>query len=135
MRESDDVAGIWMRQASYDLESARFMMREGFYSQVCFMAEQVAEKTLKALAFHRGDSDVRGHSLKALVSSLEVSYPELSEFYEIVESLEEYYIPTRYPDALPSGAPYEVYEYEDAEESMQSAETVSNYGRGIIPQN
>ena len=135
MRESNDVAGIWMRQASYDLESARFMMREGFYSQVCFMAEQVAEKTLKALAFHRGDSDVRGHSLKALVSSLEVSYPELSEFYEIVESLEEYYIPTRYPDALPSGAPYEVYEYEDAEESMQSAETVFNYGRSIIPQN
>lgn len=75
MRESDDVSRIWMRQASYDLESARFMMREGFYSQVCFMAEQVAEKTLKALAFHRGDSDVRGHSLKALVSSLECPIP------------------------------------------------------------
>ena len=71
--------------------------------------------------------------MRALVSALEVSYPELSRFYEIVETLEEYYIPTRYPDALPGGAPFEVYEYEEDEESLQNADTVFNYGRSIIP--
>ena len=62
MRESEDVAGIWMRQASSDLEGACLMMREGFYSQVCFLSQQVAEKTLKALAYYRGDSDARGYT-------------------------------------------------------------------------
>ncbi len=75
------------------------------------------------------------HKLRALLSSLEVSYPDLSKFYELVETLEEYYTPTRYPDALQSGAPFEVYEYEDAEDALQNAELVFDYGRSIIPQN
>ena len=44
MRESEDVARIWMRQAAYDLESTRLMMREGFYSQVCFMSSRLRRK-------------------------------------------------------------------------------------------
>ncbi len=133
MRDSGGVAAIWMRQSEYDLESARLMMNEGFYSQACFMSQQVAEKTLKALAYYRGDSDVRGHTLRALVSSLETSYPELSRFHEMTETLESYYIPTRYPDALPSGAPFEVYLYEDAQEALKNAEQIFNFGRDIIP--
>ena len=133
MRDSGRVAAIWMRQSEYDLESARLLMNEGFYSQACFMSQQVAEKTLKALAYYRGDSDVRGHTLRALVSSLETSYPELSKFHEMTETLESYYIPTRYPDALPSGAPFEVYQYEDAQEALQNAEQIFNFGRDIIP--
>lgn len=133
MRESEDVTGIWMRQAEHDLDTARYLMRDGRYSHVCFMAQQVAEKTLKALAYYRGDSDVFGHTLRALANSLEESYHELSRFREIVESLESYYIPTRYPDALPSGAPFEVYMYEDAEEALYNAEQFYNFGRSIIP--
>ena len=121
-----------MRQAAYDLESARLMMREGFYSQVCFMAQQVVEKTSKALAYYRGDTDVRGHTLRAMVSNLEASYPELSRFYEVVETLESYYIPTRYPDALPSGAPFEVYLYEESEEALYNAARIHDFGRAII---
>ncbi len=75
------------------------------------------------------------HKLRALLSSLEVLYPDLSKFYELLETLEEYYTPTRYPDALQSGAPFEVYEYEDAEDALQNAELVFDYGRSIIPQN
>ena len=132
MRENEGVAEIWMRQAEYDLESARLLMREGFYSQVCFIAEQVAEKTLKALAYFRGDHDVRGHTIKGLISGLESSYPELSRFIEDIETLESYYIPTRYPDALPSGAPFEVYLYEDAEDALRSAELIFDFGRRTI---
>lgn len=96
------------------------------------MAQQVTEKTLKALAYYRGDEDVRGHTLIALLSSIEASYPELSGFHEIAETLEAYYIPTRYPDALPTGAPFEVYLYEDAEDALQSAEIIFRAGRDII---
>ena len=134
MRESEEVAGIWMRQAEHDLDTARYLMRDGRYSHVCFMAQQVAEKTLKTLAYYRGDSDVIGHTIKALASILEASYPELSRFHEMVETLESYYVPTRYPDALPSGAPFEVYVYDEAEEALYDAEQIFNFGRTIIPQ-
>ena len=70
--------------------------------------------------------------MRALVSSLEASYPGLSRFYEIAETLELHYIPTRYPDALPSGAPFEVYMYEDGEEALHGAERIYNLGREII---
>lgn len=133
MRESEDVAGVWMRQSEHDLDTARYLMRDGRYSHVCFMAQQVAEKTLKALAYYRGDSDVVGHTLKALASSLEAPYPELSRLYEVVETLESYYVPTRYPDALPRGAPFEVYVYDEAEDALYGAELVFNFGRSIIP--
>ena len=53
--------------------------------------------------------------------------------HEMTETLESYYIPTRYPDALPSGAPFEVYLYEDAQEALKNAEQISNFGRDIIP--
>ena len=122
-----------MRQAEHDLDTARYLMRDGRYSHVCFTAQQVAEKTLKALAYYRGDSDVLGHTLVALADSLEESYPELSRFYGIVASLESYYIPTRYPDALPSGAPFEVYMYDEADEALYNAEQFYNFGRSIIP--
>ena len=127
------MASIWMRQTEHDLDTARYLMRDGRYSDVCFTAQQVAEKTLKALAYYRGDSDVIGHTLIALAISLEKSYPELSRFHGIVESLGPYYIQTRYPDALPSGAPFEVYMYDEADEALYNAEQFYNFGRSIIP--
>ncbi|MYC08448.1 MAG: HEPN domain-containing protein [Chloroflexi bacterium] len=90
-------------------------MRNERYSYVSFVAQQVAEKTLKALAYHRGDSDVFGHTRIALAISLEESYHELSRFREIVESLESYYM------------------YEDAEYALYNAEQICNFERSIIP--
>ena len=53
------------------------------------MAHQVAEKGLKALAYHRGDRYVTGHSRLELVSSLEPAYPELSGHRELAGILEQ----------------------------------------------
>ena len=78
------------------------------------MAHQVAEKALKALAYYRGDRFVTGHSLLNLVSTLEPSYPSLSVFRSLARTLDRYYIPTRYPNALPGSVPFEVYERDDA---------------------
>ena len=41
----------WRRQAANDLAFARVALRERFYAQACFIAQQSAEKSVKALAY------------------------------------------------------------------------------------
>lgn len=78
MKNSKGDAQRWLRQAENDLEAARILLREGFFSQVCFAAHQVAEKVLKALAYYRGDRHVVGHSLLELLQGLGTTPPQLS---------------------------------------------------------
>ncbi len=43
-------------------------------------------------------------------------------YQSLLEKLDQYYLSGRYPDALPSGAPYEVFTIEQAEEALKLAE-------------
>ncbi len=113
MKNRAGNAGRWLRQAEHDLAVARVVLREAFHSQACFMAHQVGEKTLKALAYYRGDRFVVGHSLMSLADALEATYPQLAKYRKLVRVLDRYYIPTRYPDAVPGGLPFEVYDDPD----------------------
>ena len=132
MKNSEADARRWLRQAENDLEFARLAVREGFPAQACFMAHQVAEKALKALAYYRGDRYVTGHSLIELVSLLENTYPRLSEFQQLMGTLNQYYVPTRYPDALPGGTPFETYHQGQAEEAVEGAGQVVDLAKDLI---
>ena len=74
MKNSEADARRWLRQAENDLEFTRLASREGFSAQACFMAHQVVEKALKAVAYYCGDRYVIGHSLTDLVSRLEPTH-------------------------------------------------------------
>ena len=132
MKNSVADARRWLRQAENDLAAAQLMLREGFFAQACFMAHQIAEKALKALAYYRGDRHVMGHSLLELVSSLEPTYPQLSQHRELAGTLEQYYVPTRYPNALPGSVPFEAYNRGQAEDAVTGAvvETASAIASG-----
>ena len=101
MKNSRGDARRWLLQAENDLAFGRLALREGFFAQACFISHQVAEKSLKALAYYRGDRTVIGHSLLELASSLEPTYPQLSKYHELAGILDQYYVPTRSPNALP----------------------------------
>ena len=94
------------------------MHREGFFALACFMSQQAAEKALKALAYFKGDRFVPGHAVISLLDNLVAAYPELTSIHDGAERLDLYYVPTRYPDALPGGAPFEAYKSEQAEEAV-----------------
>ena len=111
---------------------ARVVLREGFYAQACFAAQQVAEKALKALAFKRGDRYAIGHSLHELVTRLESTYPQLSSHNRLARVLDQYYVPTRYPDALAGGIPFETYDEEQAQEAVEGAAAVVQSADSII---
>ncbi len=132
MKNSDAEARRWLLQAENDLGAARVMLREGFFAQACFLAHQVAEKALKAVAYLRGDRYVVGHSLSDLISDLQGTYSDLADFRRITGRLDRYYLPTRYPDALPGGLPFEAFDRSEAEEAVEVAGSIVELAKSII---
>ncbi len=121
MKDSEADARRWLSQAENDLEFGRLALRERFYAQTCFVSHQFMEKSLKALAYYRGDRIVVGHSLVELVRKLEPTYPNVSGLTGIARTLEQYYVPTRCPNALPGSAPFEVFGQQQAEDAVADA--------------
>ncbi len=109
MRDSPAEALRWFRQAENDLAFARVAVRDGFFAQACFISQQVSEKALKAIAYGLGDRTVLGHSLVELVDRLRDRVPEAAALRESAGVLDQYYVPTRYPNGLPGGVPFEAF--------------------------
>ena len=107
-------ANDWFRQSKDDLLWAQETLDSQRYAQACFAAQQVGEKAIKALAFSRGNDEVRSHSI------LEISHAlgENDEIEQIAMRLDQYYISARYPDAFPSGAPFEFFTRDQASEAV-----------------
>ena len=54
MWDAQAEADRWRRQAGNDLAFARVALRERFYAQACFMAQQSAEKAVKGNRLRSG---------------------------------------------------------------------------------
>ncbi len=99
----------WIAQATDDLETARLLLANERHAVACFLAQQAAEKALKGLLYAAGADAVLGHSVAALCVEVAAVHPELTPRCPEWSSLDQHYIPTRYPDALPGGIPSDVY--------------------------
>ena len=95
--------------------------REGFPAQVCLVCQQAAEKALKALHYLGGARMVFGHSLVELLDDLARSAPALGRLREAAQQLDQYYIPTRYPNGLPGGIPADAFSTRQATEAVAVA--------------
>ena len=99
----------WLHQAQADLAQASLSAKSGHHEWACFASHQAVEKALKALHLHHGQQSW-GHGLgrsfrdlPAFVSEpLAARVPDLEDRLRVLDAL---YIPTRYPDSLPEGAP------------------------------
>lgn len=109
----------WRKQALSDLKWAKITLAAGLYSQTCFVAQQVAEKSLKAIAYKRGARAIKGHGVTALLKELSLN----GRLQDYGQSLDLFYISARYPDALPeSVAPAEHFGKHQAEQALQQCE-------------
>jgi HEPN domain-containing protein len=99
----------WLGQAEDDLRFAQLAVRERFYAQACFLAQQVAEKAVKAMRYGRGEREVMGHSVRKLMNALRGELPVLGALENAAAELDLHYVPTRYPNGLPDLAPYQAY--------------------------
>ena len=129
MKEPSREADRWLSQAEDDLRFARLGLREGFYAQVCFQCQQICEKAIKALRYGRGERIVYGHALVELVAPLE----SMGRFREKLAILDQYYVPTRYPNGLPGGVPSEIYSRTQASAAVKVAQQVVAAVRQELP--
>ena len=95
----------WLAFAQEDMRMAELALKEGIYNQACFHSQQCVEKALKGALTHRqGGTLPRTHSIADLLRLLPEGW--LSEVRaDLIETMDDYYIPTRYPDALPGTLP------------------------------
>ncbi len=130
-RTMNPRAWDWLRQAEDDLLWARDTLKAGRYSQTCFAAQQVAEKALKALAFKKGYTEIRSHSILEITHALKIN----DEIENMGKRLDQYYISTRYPDAFPAGAPFEYFTEDQAQEAVDFAEKIVNHAKSFFSPN
>lgn len=124
----------WLEQAEHDLDAAKKNLEIlKFYSDTCFLAEQAAQKALKAFLYFKGKRYVLIHSVAALVEAILEYDKEFEPLIKYGRKLDQYYIPTRYPDALaPPAIPFETYAKEQAEEALKYAQEIFNLIKGKI---
>ena len=93
-------AATWFEFARTDLRMAELALGAGLFNQACFHAHQAVEKLLKGFILARGRHVPRTHSLLDLgCLAQELGFPQ--ELRNKIRILDGYYLPTRYPDALP----------------------------------
>jgi HEPN domain-containing protein len=109
----------WLAQALRDLEQANASRRDGRHEWACFAAHQAAEKAVKALHLHRGQ-EAWGHVVARLLADL--SDPGAALLLDKARVLDSAYVPTRYPNSHPEGAPFEHYG------DLQSREAIAYAG-------
>lgn len=106
----------WLQFAHEDLRMAELAMTEELYNQVCFHCQQCAEKVLKGILAHQGRAPPRTHRLGDLLGLLGPN--PLAAIASEVQLLDRFYIPTRYPDALPGALPEGLPSADDAQEAL-----------------
>lgn len=122
----------WLSQAENDLLFARHALDGGFFHQVCFVAQQCAEKALKAILYSSGARSVIGHSATALLARIETTHPALHGLRDYAAELDLYYIASRYPNGLVEGVPHEVFTHSQAERALVAAEKMLEAARHEI---
>ena len=113
----------WLKTAKEDLRASQALLKAELYAQACFYAQQSAEKAVKAL-WYRIDAAPWGHSVQRLV----IDFPEADSlddregWIDRAALLDQYYVPTRYPNGLPDLTPGQVYRLSDGERGLEAAQ-------------
>ena len=116
----------WLAQSVRDLEQARSSKLEGRHEWACFAAQQSAEKAVKALHLSLGQ-EAWGHVVARLLMELPSPPPE--DLIEKAKVLDNFYIPTRYANGHPEGAPFEHYGAIQSEQAIRYASEILEFVR------
>jgi len=112
----------WLSQGLQDIDDAKFNLSGKRCNVACFLAQQSAEKVLKAFLISQEADHVWGHSTTELCRDAKSFDQEFDTIEHDAKLLDKYYIPTRYPDALPGAIPSEAYDESDANKAISLAE-------------
>ncbi|MGH9408390.1 MAG: HEPN domain-containing protein [Vicinamibacterales bacterium] len=114
----------WLAQARRDLDQAEASRAEGRHEWACFAAHQAAEKAIKALHLHHGQ-DAWGHVVVKLLEDLPAPPP--APLIEQARVLDNFYVPTRYPNGHDAGPPFEHYGPLQSEQALTYARAIVDF--------
>jgi HEPN domain-containing protein len=120
----------WFSEALWDLDTAKILHREKRYNAAVFYSHQAAEKAVKALLYSVNEAPW-GHSIRELLQRyfMRVGSQVDERLLTLARELDRHYITSRYPNALPSGTPHEVYDEEVSSRVIRAAEELIGFVR------
>lgn len=124
-------ANDWMRQAERDREQAEASRQQDRHEWACFAAHQAAEKALKAVYAARNE-EAWGHLVAQLVADVPTGERLGESLAEKGRVLDNYYIPTRYPNGHADGAPFEHYGPLQSEQAIDCADAILQFARDAL---
>lgn len=117
---------IWLQRAESNLRIARMGRKKGvFLEDLCFEAQQAAEKALKALLIYLSEDYPKVHAFALLLERLE-QYVTVPEAIREVVELTDYAVEMRYP------GDYFPVSQEEYERALELAERVLNWVRSQV---
>jgi len=123
-----DRSQDWFRQALRDLEQAEDSQKAGRHEWACFASHQAAEKAVKALHMSL-KQEAWGHAVASLLAELPEEIDIPADLIEKGRVLDNFYIPTRYANGHPEGAPYEHYGILQSTQAIQYAREIIEFIR------
>lgn len=108
----------WINRARSSLAVASAHPEGAYLEDLCFVAQQAAEKALKAVLVARAARVPRTHDLGALLSAIERSGVHFPASLKALVVLTSYAVATRYPG---TAEPVEPADYEEALDLARSA--------------
>ena len=94
--------------------------RSGRHEWACFAAQQGAEKAVEALHLHHGQ-EAWGHVVAKLIRELPETVAAPESLVEKGQVLDNFYVPSRYPNGHAEGAPFEHYGAIQSEQAIRYA--------------
>lgn len=128
MNRPDD----WLYSAGLDLKAANAALREDIANIACYHSHQTAEKAIKALLLRQSGSVPKMHNLGELLNKVISTQPEMKKLENKVRFLNQFYIPTRYPDALPGTLPEGLPSAETAGQAIEFAQEILDTVRPML---
>jgi HEPN domain-containing protein len=120
----------WLDQARWDLGHAGRALDDQDFEWACFAAQQAAEKAVKAV-YQRHGGEAWGHAVSVLLQGLE-GFEVPGSLLDSARELDQHYVPTRYPNAHPEGAPHAFYTQRQAERAVGYAEEIIAWCEGLL---
>ncbi len=121
------LAQQWLDRAGEDLAVAQLVCREGHASHACFLAQQCIEKALKAYLLARTNTYPRAHQLVDLLAECEKLQREFGQFRDACAVVDQYYIPTRYPNGIPGSLAAGLPGDQEAAEAIEAADRILTF--------
>jgi HEPN domain-containing protein len=130
MSSAESNFSAWLRKADHDLLNIEnnLAAKDIPWDTVCFHAQQVAEKVLKAFLAYHGRDLLKTHDLIALLAQCVNIDHTLSDFEADCRKLTSYGVAARYPDDL-----FEPGET-DARELVSAARRLRTRMLALLPQ-